>query len=111
MRSPRTLCGWAIGASAVALARVVPARALAADTTAPTQPGPVTVTGVTESSAGLSWVPSADDVRVVGYRVYRGPAAAADSALRLTWTTDAPPSYQARPLFSGTAYKFGIVAI
>jgi hypothetical protein len=111
MRSPRQVCGWAIGAWTVAFTLVVPATALAADTTPPTPPGPITVTGVTESSARLSWPNSVDDVSVVGYRVYRGPAAAADAALRLTWTTDAPPTYQARPLFSGTAYKFGIVAI
>jgi hypothetical protein len=111
MTTPRTLCGWAIGAWAAGLALMVPESAVAADTTPPSQPGAVTVAGVTASSADLSWGNSTDDVRVAGYRVYRGPAAAADSELRLSATTDAIPSYQAARLFSGTAYKFGIVAI
>jgi hypothetical protein len=109
MRTPRKLCGWVIGGWAAGLALVVPETALA--DAPPTQPGVVTVTGVTGTSAELSWGNSVDDVRVVGYRVYRGPAAAADSALRLIATTDAVPSHSAARLFSGTAYKFGIVAI
>jgi hypothetical protein len=66
---------------------------------------------VTASSAALSWGNSADDVRVAGYRVYRGPADAADSALRLIATTDAITSYAATRLYSGKAHKFGVVAI
>ena len=111
MTTPRMLRGCLIGAWAVVLALVVPASTFAADTTAPSRPGTVRVTGVTASSAKLAWAMSADDVRVVGYRVYRGPAAAADSELRLKWTTDGDSSYLAGRLFSGTAYKFGIVAI
>ncbi|MDQ1381990.1 MAG: hypothetical protein QOJ71_2709, partial [Actinomycetota bacterium] len=59
----------------------------------------------------LAWSKSTDDVRVEGYRVYRGPAAAADSTLTLVKTMDAATPYSATQLFSGTAYKFGIVAI
>jgi hypothetical protein len=103
--------GWAIAVWTAGLALVDPATALAADTTPPTQPGAITVTGVTESSAALSWGNSVDDVRVAGYRVYRGPGAAADSGLKLIATTDAIPSYAPTWLYSGKPYKFGVVAI
>ncbi|GAA1968026.1 GH12 family glycosyl hydrolase domain-containing protein [Catenulispora subtropica] len=41
------------------------------DTTPPSVPSNLAVTGVTSSSASLSWSPSSDDVGVAGYRVYR----------------------------------------
>jgi hypothetical protein len=89
----------------------LPTAAGAADTTSPTQPGTVTVSAVTATSAKLAWARSTDNVGVEGYRVYRGPAAAAVTSLALIATTDAVPSYSATKLRSGTAYKFGIMAI
>jgi hypothetical protein len=44
------------------------------DTTAPTVPTGLTVTGTTSSSASLSWTASTDNVGVAGYDVYRGAA-------------------------------------
>lgn len=41
------------------------------DTTAPSVPSNLAVTGVTASSASLAWSASTDDVAVTGYRVYR----------------------------------------
>jgi len=41
------------------------------DTTAPSVPANLAVTGVTSSSASLSWSQSTDNVGVAGYRVYR----------------------------------------
>jgi chitodextrinase len=41
------------------------------DTSPPSVPSNVTATGVTSSSASLSWSPSTDNVGVTGYRVYR----------------------------------------
>lgn len=41
------------------------------DTTPPSTPTNLAVTGVTSSSASLSWSPSTDNVGVSGYRVYR----------------------------------------
>jgi chitodextrinase len=41
------------------------------DTTAPTNPGSPTTSGVTASQATLSWTASTDAVGVTGYRVYR----------------------------------------
>jgi hypothetical protein len=69
------------------------------------------VSAITATSATLTWSKSTDDVRVEGYRVYRGPASAADSALSLVKSMDAATPYSATQLFSGAAYKFGIVAI
>lgn len=83
----------------------------AADVTAPTQPGPITVSGVSATAASLKWGGSTDNVAIEGYRVYRGPAAAANTALSLIATTDAVTSYSAATLRSGFAYKFGVVAI
>lgn len=41
------------------------------DTTAPSVPGNLTVTGTTATTASLSWSPSSDNVGVTGYQVYR----------------------------------------
>jgi chitodextrinase len=42
------------------------------DTTPPTVPTGLTVTGTTSSSVSLSWTASTDNVAVTGYNVYRG---------------------------------------
>ena len=84
--------------------------ASAADTSPPTQPGAITVSSLTATSATLSWAKSTDDVGVVGYRVYRGPASAADTQLTIS-SLDVTSSYSATRLYSATAYKFGIQAI
>jgi Purple acid Phosphatase, N-terminal domain/Iron/zinc purple acid phosphatase-like protein C len=88
-----------------------PSGALAADTSPPTQPGAITASSVTATAAKLSWGRSTDDVGIEGYRVYRGPAGATDSALELIATTDAVTSYPAAKLYSATGYRFGVVAI
>jgi endoglucanase/cellulose 1,4-beta-cellobiosidase len=41
------------------------------DTTPPSAPGSLTLTGVTPAGAGLTWSGSTDDVGVTGYNVYR----------------------------------------
>jgi chitodextrinase len=43
----------------------------AADTTAPTTPAGLAATAISSSRIGLSWLPSTDNVAVMGYRVYR----------------------------------------
>jgi hypothetical protein len=115
LRAPRwrALRPWTLAIAAVCtLAMAVGApTASAADTAAPSQPGTITVSSLTTTSAKLAWGRSTDDVGIEGYRVYRGPASAADSALSLIATTDAVTSYSASKLYSGTAYKFGVVAI
>jgi hypothetical protein len=97
-------------AGSVFLAGLI-ATACAASATSPTQPGRLTVSHLTATSATLGWAKSKDDVGVVGYRVYRGPAAAADADLTLIASLDVTSSFSATRLYSGTAYKFGIQAI
>jgi hypothetical protein len=80
--------------------------------TPPTAPGSVATSAVTSSSVTLTWTEAADDAGVVGYRVYRGPATAADSALTLIWTTD--PNvlrFVASNLRAGYGYRFQVAAI
>jgi len=90
---------------------VAPSSVFGADVSAPTQPGVVTVSSVTASTAALKWGGSTDNVGIEGYRIYRGPAGAADTALALVATTDAVTSYTATSLRSGYAYKFAVMAI
>ncbi len=85
--------------------------ACVADTTPPTEPGSITVSALGPSSATLTWTRSNDAVGIEGYRVYRGPAGVADSALTLITTLDTATQYAATALFSGARYKFGVVAI
>ena len=81
----------------------------AADSAAPTQPGPITVSSITKSSAKLTWAKSSDNVKVEGYRILRG---ASTAGLSYIWTVDAfKHSYTATALRSGTRYQFGLVAI
>lgn len=87
------------------------ARSASQDTSPPTQPGAIATSGLTASSVTLAWGASKDNVAIEGYRVYRGPAGAADGALTLIATTDAVTSYPATRLYSGRGYTFGIVAI
>ena len=44
------------------------------DTTAPSVPSNLAVSGVTSSSASLTWSPATDNVGVTGYRIYRNGA-------------------------------------
>jgi chitodextrinase len=96
---------------ACGLCVVAPSAVFGADVSAPTQPGVVTVSSVTASTAVLKWGGSTDNVGIEGYRIYRGPAGAADTALALVATTDAVTSYTATSLRSGYAYKFAVMAI
>jgi len=88
-----------------------PTSARAADTTAPSEPGTITVSNVTATGASLKWGGSTDDVGIEGYRVYRGPASGGVTGLSLIATTDAVTSYTATSLRSNFSYEFGIVAI
>ncbi|MDT4933519.1 MAG: hypothetical protein QOK11_1411 [Pseudonocardiales bacterium] len=104
---------FAVGALAVILlwsylVVAAPSASSAVDQTPPTRPGTITASGVTASAASLKWGPSTDNIRVEGYRVYRGPSA---STLALIATTDAVTSYHATALRSNVAYTFGVVAI
>ncbi len=73
----------------------------APDTAAPTVPGSLTATTVSQTQINLAWVASTDNVGVVGYRVYRGGSQVA------TTTT---PAYSNTGLTAGTSYSFTVAA-
>ena len=72
------------------------------DTTAPTAPRDLQVTGVTASSVSLAWSPSTDDTGVTEYHVYR------DNELIGKTITNA---WTATSLAAGTTYSFSVVAV
>ena len=75
------------------------------DTTAPTAPSGLQVSGTpTSSSISLSWGASTDNVGVIGYRIYRGTTLAAT----VSGTT---LSYSATGLTANTTYTFTVRAI
>ncbi|HZM80128.1 MAG TPA: glycoside hydrolase family 9 protein [Candidatus Limnocylindrales bacterium] len=71
------------------------------DTIAPSQPGQPTASGITSTSATLTWAASTDNVAVTGYDVYRGTTLAGSSS-----TT----SFNATGLSASTQYSFTVVA-
>ncbi|MFD4566339.1 discoidin domain-containing protein [Streptomyces sp. NPDC058467] len=75
------------------------------DTTPPTAPGALTVTGHTSNSVSLSWSTSTDNVGVSGYRVLR----VSGSTSTQVGTTGAT-SFTVTGLGASTAYTFDVVA-
>ncbi|WP_344659418.1 cellulase family glycosylhydrolase [Catenulispora subtropica] len=71
------------------------------DTTPPSVPTRVAVTGTTSTSASLSWTASTDDVGVTGYDVYRGTTLAG---------TTSSPSFTDTGLTPSTAYSYTVKA-
>ncbi|XVQ85689.1 fibronectin type III domain-containing protein [Microbispora siamensis] len=71
------------------------------DTTAPSVPAGLRVTGTTSSSVSLAWNASTDDVGVTGYQVYRG----SQLVTTVTGTT-----YTDGGLASGTTYSYTVRA-
>jgi hypothetical protein len=86
---------------------------VAKDASPPTQPGAITVSNITPSSAQLTWSSSRDNITVMGYRILRGPASAPLSALVQIATTEetASSSYTATNLKANTAYQFAALAL
>ncbi|GLX01681.1 glycosyl hydrolase family 18 protein [Microtetraspora sp. NBRC 16547] len=71
------------------------------DTTPPTAPGNLQVTGTTTSTASLSWTASTDNVGVTGYNVYRGTTLV---------TTVTGTSYTDTGLTAATSYTYTVKA-
>ena len=63
---------------------VVASTAPCPDTTAPSTPSALTQTGVTETTVGLGWAASSDNVGVAGYGVYLGGVRIASTSSRAT---------------------------
>ena len=72
------------------------------DTTAPSTPAGVSVSGVSQSAVTLSWSASTDDVGVAGYRLSRD-----GSQVGTTGTT----SFAYSGLTCGTTYTLGVAAV
>jgi len=72
-----------------------------ADTSAPTTPGALSVTGATSTSLSVSWGASSDNVGVAGYGVYRNGAVVGSSA---------STSYSFGGLMCGTSYTLSVDA-
>ncbi|MFI9593199.1 glycosyl hydrolase family 18 protein [Nonomuraea sp. NPDC052265] len=71
------------------------------DTTAPSVPGNLRSTGVTNTSVALAWDASTDNVAVTGYEVYRGGTLV---------TTVTGTTYNDTGLTAGTAYSYTVRA-
>ncbi|MFC1431924.1 glycoside hydrolase family 6 protein [Streptacidiphilus sp. N1-3] len=72
------------------------------DTTPPSVPAGLTVTGTTSSSVSLSWSASTDNVGVTGYAVYRGSTKVA--------TVTSGTTYTDTGLTASTAYSYTVTA-
>ncbi|GAA4275881.1 hypothetical protein GCM10022259_06050 [Aquimarina mytili] len=71
------------------------------DTQAPTEPGSLATSNITQSTIDLNWNASTDNVGVTGYDIYQG------NAIITTVTTT---SYQVTGLTPNTAYSFRVKA-
>ena len=72
------------------------------DNTAPSVPGHLAALAVKQTSVGLSWSASSDNVGVTGYRVYRGGSQAGSTAAT---------SYTVTGLACATGYTLGVAAV
>ncbi len=71
------------------------------DTEAPTTPGSLTSSGITETSFNLSWTASTDNVEVTGYDIYKDGSLLASSS---------NTTYSVTGLTASTAYAFYVKA-
>jgi hypothetical protein len=86
---------------------VAPSAVFGADVSAPTQPGVVTVSSVTASTAVLKWGGSTDNVGVTGYQVWRATSASGPFSLIATTTL---LSYANGSLSTGTTRYYQVTA-
>ncbi|WFE30383.1 S8 family serine peptidase [Solwaraspora sp. WMMD791] len=76
------------------------------DTTAPSTPGTPVASGVTSTSASLSWTASTDNVAVTGYDIQRSTGGGSFTLVGTSTTN----SYAATGLTAGTSYQFRVRA-
>lgn len=79
-----------------------PCQGTPADTTAPSTPTGVRVTGTGPGSISLAWTASTDNVAVTGYRVYEGMTVAAAGT---------GPAVTVSGLLAGSSHTFTVTAI
>jgi chitodextrinase len=78
------------------------------DTTPPSTPQNLTVTGTTSSSASLSWSPSTDNVGVAGYDILRAPGTSGGTFTQVGASTS--PSFTNTGLTANTTYRYQVRA-
>ncbi len=78
------------------------------DTSPPTEPGVITVSSLTSTSAYLTWATSKDNVGIEGYRIWRGLNG---GPMSIIYTNDGLEDYPATNLRSNATYQFGVTAI
>jgi mannan endo-1,4-beta-mannosidase len=78
------------------------------DTQAPTTPGTPAASGVTSTSATLTWAASTDNVGVTGYEVFRAPGASGGSFASVG--TSAGTTFTNSGLTAATTYRYQVRA-
>jgi hypothetical protein len=79
-----------------------PCQGVPADTTPPSTPAGLKVTGTGPGSISLAWTASTDNVGVTGYRVYEGTT--------VTATTGTGPAVAVSGLLAGSSHTFTVTA-
>jgi chitodextrinase len=78
------------------------------DTTAPTAPANLTASGITASSANLSWSASTDNVGVAGYDILRAPGTSGGTFAQIGTATGT--SFSSTGLTAATSYRYQVRA-
>ena len=92
----------AVTAPADCLIDNAPCQGTPADTTAPSTPTGLKVTGTGPGSISLAWTASTDNVAVTGYNVYEGTSVVA---------TSTGPAVTVRGLLAGSSHTFTVTAL
>ena len=92
-----------VTAPANCLINNAPCQGTPADTTPPSTPTGLKVTGTGPGSISLGWTASTDNVAVTGYRVYEGTTVAA--------TTSTSPAVTVSGLLAGSSHTFTVTAL
>ncbi len=103
-----TLAAMATSITATVLVAGPASAASPPDTSPPTEPGVITVSSLTSTSAYLTWATSKDNVGIEGYRIWRGLNG---GPMSIIYTNDGLEDYPATNLRSNTTYQFGVTAI
>jgi len=93
----------AVTAPADCLINNEPCQGTPADTTPPSTPTGLTVSGTGPGSISLAWTASTDNVGVTGYRVYEGT--------NVTATTGTTPAVTVSGLLAGSSHTFTVTAV
>lgn len=105
-------CGGDGGPSAVGAPAPTPApnpsvgasNPVAADTTAPSAPGAFTASSSTSDTVSIGWLPSTDNVAVIGYEIWR-------NGKRLQATPGDQTIFQDKGLMPDTTYTYAVRAV